>query len=680
MGEPVHRLSAIVFTDIVGYTSLMGENEETALATLEKNKKIHENYFERYNSTYWKQIGDGYLAVFDSVVQAAHACGFIQKECKTNQINIRIGIHGGEVIFKDNDVYGDEVNIASRIEGATEPGTIYISENVKNNLDNKTGLDTTFVKECALKNVKNKINLYRLSVDTEKIPASPGVRKHDHTLKTKGSKMLRIAAIVVFMGLILFLTYNFDRFNLFQNKSEINLSEKSIAVLPFQNFSNDSSMNYLGDGFADHIIINLSRIPDFKVIARSSSFRFKRSGKPLSEIAKDLGVQNILEGSFQVFNEEIHLNMNLVHASSGEVLFSDSFTGILAELFEFQDDVADQLTGSLIGSFVKFNAPVKKEKEINLQAFKMYQQGQSLLKDNYLYRSACEESRKLFLQANKLDPDWSAPYIGVAESYFLDLHYGWAVLGRVKDSIEYFIEKGSAINEEQGEIYCMKGGIAFWNFEFGEAANFLQKAVSINPNYPYSYFYLSSMESVAGSKVKSIEYIDKAISLDPLNETFRTIKPLRYFNQGQYEEAEKLLLEMLEKKPGENTTLFILGAVYTGMKKYDKALEVLERRSVGQTTNFLNAYNYAKTGQTEKATVILNHLLTLPEEAAPPHMMIALVYLGLEDYDNALAWMKKSLDSNDLWISWINQSWSDPVRDDPRFIEIMESYNNKIKY
>ena len=136
MNTSMHRLSAIVFTDIVGYTALMGENEEIALKTLAKNKEIHDKCFLKFHSTYHKQIGDGFLAIFDSVLEAVYASGFIQDECKKNKISIRTGIHQGEVIFKDQDVFGDEVNITSRIENAAEKGSIYVSENVKKILEN----------------------------------------------------------------------------------------------------------------------------------------------------------------------------------------------------------------------------------------------------------------------------------------------------------------------------------------------------------------------------------------------------------------------------------------------------------------------------------------------------------------------------------------------------------------
>ena len=659
----------------------MGEDEEHALILLGKNKEIHEKYFLRYHSTYFKQIGDGFLAIFDSVLEATYACGYIQKECKENNINIRIGINQGEVIFKDRDVFGDDVNIASRIESAAEKGAIFVSENVKKILENKTGISVEFIRYFKLKNVKDPIDLYAVEVDMQKIPSISSVKPKPFVNQLINKRWFRIAILILLLGIVSFFIFRNDAFiqllDISENKSAINLAEKSIAVLPFQNFSNDSTMDYLGDGFADHIIINLSKIPDFSVIARSSSFRFKKSDKAIREIAQELGVQNILEGSFQTINDDIHINLNLFHGTSGEVLYAASYDGRFSELFQLQDDVAESFTNSLVGSFLKFHEPDRKEEEISLQAFKYYQYGQSLLKENYIYRNTILESREQFRLASVEDPNWSAPYVGMAESYFMELHYGYKTFRWVKDSIEYFVDKASSLNPEQGELYCVKGTLEYWKYDFKKALNLYSKAIELNPNYPFSYYYLAYINLGLHKYEDTFANINKAISLDPLNETFKTMKPMFLSFSNRNEEAINICMEMLEEEPGKNTTLFILGLVYSNMKEYEKALNTLSKRSVGHNTNFLMAFNYAKTGQKEKARQILDYLLQLSDDRAPPSTQFVIVYLGLEEYENAFAWIQKGLEMNDIWYIWLEQSWADPIKNDPRFIEIMDSINLK---
>ena len=315
-----------------------------------------------------------------------------------------------------------------------------------------------------------------------------------------------------------------------------------------------------------------------------------------------------------------------------------------------------------------------------MQAFKFYQLGQALLKDNYISRNSLTEIRNLHRQASQIDPDWSAPYVGMAESFFLEIHYGFNKFLKVRDSIEFYVDKAMAINPEQGELYSIMGTIAFWELDFKKAKTLYDKAIGINPNYPFTYYFLGYISARSHGDINnSLMYIDKAISLDPMNEMFITIRPLLISMSGQYKKAETLLLEMLKKEPDKNTTLIILGLVYTHMKEYDKALETLLKRSVGQNTNWLVGFNYYKTGQKEKAREILEYNLQLPEERATPNSMMAIMYMGFEEYDVAMDYMEKGLESYDFWGLWLDQSWSDPIRDNPRFKKIMETYYEKIK-
>ena len=653
---------------------MMGASEDNALQILEANRKIHLKNFEKYNATFQKQIGDGFLAVFDSVIDAVYACANIQESCKKENINLRIGLHEGEVIFKDNDVYGDEVNITSRIEQSAESGTIYISENIKRIIANKSGMTSRYIKEFDLKNVKNPIKIYALDVDITRIPTvkEPLVNIQKH------KKRIILLIWLLSFSLLFFIILNYK--SVFQllnsalhNNQVIELEDKTIAVLPFENLSKNPELEYLGGGIADDIINNLSTIPDFIIIARSSSFNPKIVNASLKRISRDLDVQHIIEGSFQVLNNDIHINISLIHCNSGNVLLSKSYDGQLDDIFTLQDKVAIGITNSLIGSFEKLNQPKTKGNKIDLQAFKFYQMGQSLLKENYIHRNTILESRKLFKMALNEDPDWSQPYIGLAESYFMEVHYGYKSFPGIEDSVEFYISKAININPEQGELYSLRGTVAFWSFDLNNAIENYEKAIDLNPNYPFTYYYLAWADLIKNNTEGCISNMNKAISLDPLNEYLKVIRPTLISFSGEHEKALDLCLKMEKEEPGNNTTLMILGVVYTNMGEYEKALNTLLKRSVGHKTNFMVAYNYAKTGKKEKAREILDYLLQLPEERAAPSTQIGIVYLGLEEYDNAISWFQKGLETKDQWYVWLYQSWSDPIKDDPRFIEILNT-------
>lgn len=221
------QLAAIMFTDIVGYTALMGKDEQRAFELLKKNRQVQRPIIEEHNGRWLKEIGDGVLASFNAVSEAVYCAKAIQKACKNEpDLKLRIGIHEGEVVFEDNDVFGDGVNIAARIQSIAPPGCIYLSEAVFNNIENKKGLGATFVREEQLKNVKNPIKIYEL------------VTKVD-------------------------------------SKPQVVVTEKSIAVLPFVNMSGDPEQEYFSDGISEEIINTIVQLPGLKVSARTSSFSFK---------------------------------------------------------------------------------------------------------------------------------------------------------------------------------------------------------------------------------------------------------------------------------------------------------------------------------------------------------------------------------------------------------------------
>ena len=251
------QLAAIMFTDIVGYTALMGEDEQQAFEILRKNRQLQKPLIEQYNGKWIKELGDGVLVSFPTVTDAVLCATEIQKTCNRDcEFKLRIGIHQGEVIFEDDDVFGDGVNIASRIQAIAPIGGIWISEAVYNNVSNKKEINTKFVREEILKHVKEPVRIY------EVIASEP--------------KQGSIVSI--------------------QNEPKRS-SEKSIAVLPFVNMSSDPEQEYFSDGLTEDIITDLSHLEKLLVISRSSMMTFKGTNKKIKEIATEVNAQYVLEGS-----------------------------------------------------------------------------------------------------------------------------------------------------------------------------------------------------------------------------------------------------------------------------------------------------------------------------------------------------------------------------------------------
>ena len=263
------QLAAIMFTDIVGYTALMGKDEQKAFDLLEKNRHIQKPIIEEFNGKFIKELGDGILASFTTVSDSVYAAIKIIENCKTNEnISLRIGIHHGEIVFEKNDVFGDAVNIASRLQAIAPPGGIFISESVHQNIANKQGIETIFIKEDTLKNVQAPVRIYQvMTVGHEDLLKTLRHNKRKKSILSGNLKKIAMAAGVVLLLVVIYWLYTLlSGTNPLTAKAR-GTSKNSIAVLPFTNISNDKNNEYFSDGITEDILTHLSKIKKLKVIA-----------------------------------------------------------------------------------------------------------------------------------------------------------------------------------------------------------------------------------------------------------------------------------------------------------------------------------------------------------------------------------------------------------------------------
>jgi adenylate cyclase len=328
------QLAAIMFTDIVGYTALMGDDEQQAFELLKQNRELQKPLIEKYNGKWIKEIGDAVLASFSTVSDAVFCATDIQHSTQQfPNLILRIGIHQGEVVFEDGDVFGDGVNIASRIQTIATPGGIFISESVHNNISNKQGIETRFIKQETLKNVKAPVKIYEVITD------------HG------SSKSIM--------------------------KEQIKKSpEKSIAVLPFINMSNDPEQEYFSDGIAEEILNSLAHVKDLKVAGRTSSYQFKGKNVDLREVGDKLGVSTVLEGSVRKQANHLRISAQLINVEDGFQMWSERYDRDLDDIFVIQDEIAMTITEKLkITLLAAERAFIKKTPTVNKAAYDNYLRG-----------------------------------------------------------------------------------------------------------------------------------------------------------------------------------------------------------------------------------------------------------------------------------------------------------------
>ena len=375
MSDPSRQLVAIMFTDIVGYTSLMGDDEQKAHSLLNKNRKLQKPLIDSYGGKWIKELGDGVLATFSTVSDAVYCAAAIQQGSKEEaDLNLRIGIHLGEVMFQDGDVFGDGVNIASRLESLAPSGGIIVSESVSSNIQNKQGIETKFLREIQLKNVKDLVRIYEIkAVDIKHLKSDSNATSRTHskqsaqlTSSTNRKIVFASAAIIMVLALAYFLYLN--------QKNELLIIESddpiTIAVLSFDDQSPDGNQEWLGDGMADEILNVLAKVNGLHVTGKTSSFSFKGKDISLAEIGRILSVQTILEGSVSKVGNKLRITAQLISVEGDKNIWSNKYDRDWGDVFMITDDVAQRIAGSLISELsIDDLEKITIDHEANLDAY-----------------------------------------------------------------------------------------------------------------------------------------------------------------------------------------------------------------------------------------------------------------------------------------------------------------------
>lgn len=354
------QLAAIMFTDIAGYTAVMGENEQKAFEILRQNRNLQKPLIEQHHGKWIKELGDGVLASFSTVTDAVNCACAILRGCKEIEgLHLRIGIHLGEIVVEDDDVFGDGVNIASRIQAVAAIDSIWVSEAVHSNVVNKKGIETRFVKEETLKHVKEPVRIYQILAGNDLRQQVSAVAK-----VTKEGKI------------------------------------KSLAILPFADLSAGKDQEYLGDGIAEELLNLMSQVNGLKVIGRTSSFSFKNKDLDLKTIGKLLNENTILEGSVQKAGNRVRITSQLINAQDGFHIWSQRYDREIDDIFALQDDIC-----SKIAEHLKLTLLQKKKRTKNLKAYEWF------LKADYYWKRYGEENIERAIaccrQALELDPEYA---------------------------------------------------------------------------------------------------------------------------------------------------------------------------------------------------------------------------------------------------------------------------------
>ncbi len=563
------QLAVIMFTDIAGYTALMGKDEEKAFRILEKNREIHKPIIEQFNGQWIKELGDGVMASFQTVSDAVHAAIGIQKESReVPDLQITIGIHLGEVVFENEDVFGDGVNIASRIQGLSPPGSIYISEAVHNNIYNKQGIESRFVREEKLKNVASSMRIYE--VVTTKDLSSLHIDAEARIQRTTG---------------------------------------KSIAVLPFVNMSNDPDQDYFCDGISEEIIDTLAQLNNLRVIARTSMFSFKGKNLDVREIGKKLDVTTLLEGSVRKSGKRLRIATKLLSVDDGSHLWTNRYDRELEDIFAIQEDIATKVATELKGFLTSDEKEVIRPQKTSIEAYEYYLKGLELLHQLDVW-----ESKAMFERAIKIDPDYAPAHAGLSEviCQICEWHGGTAKDLAVAESHS---KKALALSPNMAESHASYGYVLSLRKKYAEAEKEFIKAIKVNPNAFKAYYRFGRYYFAMGNIEKSAEMFLKAseVRLEDFQSLLLLAQSYRILEDDRYKEALKVGLERvrkhLELNPTDRRALSLGSASLIESGEKEEALRWINKAIAlypeDGATIFNGACVFAKAGHKEKAINLL---------------------------------------------------------------------------
>jgi adenylate cyclase len=553
-----------MFTDIVGYTSLMGDNESKAFELLKKNRQIHKPIIKKHGGKWLKEMGDGVLASF-STVSDAKICESIR------DLTLRIGIHQGEVVFEGEDVFGDGVNIASRLESIAPIGGIYVSESVFRNIQNKEGVKADFVKEETLKNVKHPVKIYEVK---GKVSESYISKKQKHN----GKRNIRLAAVGI-VG-ILIVAY----FLLFYQYSKPpKVIDKSIAVLPFTDMSPNKDQEYFSDGMMEEILNHLYKVGDIRIPSKTTLIRYKKSSKTVTEIAEELNVSYILEGSVRKDGENVRITVQLIDPIMDTHLWSETYDKQLKNIFSIQSEVAQQ-----IASYLKAEISpdiIERIESIptdNLEAYELYLKAQYInnnqdLNDIHWIKSANDSAIQLLQAALALDPEFAEAYLGLGTSL---MRKGSYVEFNWEDTVLALINKSLQIKSYLSEAYSSKAYIYQILFNFDAAEENYRLALKYDPNNAFAISHLWSREIFKGNYEKGANYGIKWFKIKLANpQEQEHTKNLYYFyiRYGDSLKAMNILKKKLEADSNDSFANYHLRTVASMQGKRNEVLEYAKK-------------------------------------------------------------------------------------------------------
>lgn len=562
--KPRRKLAAILAADVVNFSAMMGENEDRTLKNLKACRALTDESITTNHGRIFGSAGDSIIAEFASPVDAVVAATEFQRNLKQrndsvgedDQMQFRIGLNLGDVIVEGDNLYGDGVNVAARLEALAEPGGISLSGKFHEEVCRK--LDITFVStgEQEMKNIRSPVDTYKIEISTlDEMAASSEA-------EAPPAETAVVAAPA----------------------EAAESKPPAIAVLPFANMSGDPEQDFFVDGITEDIITNLSLWRNFPVISRNSSFTYKDKSVNLKDVARELGVRYIVEGSVRKGGQRVRITAQLIDAEQDHHLWSQKWDRNLEDIFEVQDEVSTSIAAQVnptLGSYEKER--IEQSKPDNYSAWEYYLRSLQMFNERHSSDGEDQnlaESRRLCEKALELDPNFSLGY-----SMLSDICH-WELMHFTRDNSEEILEemltlakKAAELDPQNPAAVLMISSYYFFTGNFSQAAKYAEKSLELNPSSPDAYGRAAGAMIHVGEYEKPEEYLRKSVEINPIDPKLMDRKANYFFiyiGMQDYQKAYELIEEVIAELPHSGMYRGFKAAVMGYLEKGEEAKEALD--------------------------------------------------------------------------------------------------------
>jgi len=536
------KLRAILSADVKGYSILMADDEVFTIRTIKEYRSIMSNCIEQHNGRVVDSPGDNILAEFASAVNAVQCAVEIQNQLKEEndrlvedkRLEFRIGVNIGDVVQDEDRIYGDGVNIASRIEGLADPAGICVSRSAYDQINKKLGFGFEYLGEHPVKNISEPVRVYKVLMDSDS--PEPSV-----------DELLELP------------------------------DKPSIAVLPFDNMNKDPDHEYFSDGLSEQIINGLCKVSNLFVIARNSSFAYKGKSISIKQIAKELGVRYILEGSVQRAGDRVRITAQLIDAATDYHMWSETYDRSLEDLFALQDEITMKLIYAMqINLISGEQARLWEGGTTNIQAYDRCMRGNECLyrgndKDN-------TQARHFYREAINIDKAFAYAYALLGATHIYDLAFGWSA-SQIEsfEEADKYISKALALNDSLDIAHSLLGTVYLWKRQHDEAIKSGEQAIRLNPNGADVHAQMANILLYSEKSDESIMLLERAFRLNPIPPSFYyTTLAQAYRVNGQFEKAIEWAKKSLSVNSEQEIPNITLAASNIALNRIEEANRAVE--------------------------------------------------------------------------------------------------------